>query len=62
MYYWVMHVVSGDVYAIGPYKSREAAENRLGKVQGGQADVFKSWESEPTKAIDDYKSEKLEGR
>jgi len=59
IFYWVMHIVRGDVYAIGPYKSREGAENRLDQVTGGQADLFKSFEADPIKAIDDYKSEQM---
>ncbi len=61
MYYWVMHIANGSVYAIGPYKTRDAANNRLEHVQGGQVDVFKTLEDEPQRAVDDYKSVLMKG-
>lgn len=61
MNYWVMHIIKGQIYAIGPYKSEKAAENRMEKMQGGEAYLFKTYQGEVEKAIDEYKVELIGG-
>jgi hypothetical protein len=53
-----MQTVRGEIYAHGPYKSREGAEHRMETVQGGSVDVFKSWygKDQAKEAIADYKN------
>lgn len=57
MNYWVIHINHGQVYAIGPYKTREAAENRQLKTHGGQIDVMSSFSTNAREVIDEYKSQ-----
>ena len=36
MYYWVIQEIRGRINAIGPYRSSEAARNRMDKTIGGE--------------------------
>ena len=59
MYYWVIQEIRGRINAIGPYKSSEAARNRMDKTIGGEVHLFRSLESEPKKAIGDFREERI---
>lgn len=58
MNYWVIQVVRGNYYAYG-YKSYKAAENRFNKVLGGEVYLHQSMESDPQKAVDEFKSQQI---
>ena len=57
MYYWVIQEIRGRINAIGPYRSSEAARNRMDRTIGGEVHLFRSLESEPQKAIADFRDE-----
>jgi len=59
MYYWVIQEIRGRINAIGPYRSSEAARNRMDKTIGGEVHLFRSLESEPKKAISDFREERI---
>ena len=61
MFYWVMTSRGGGIFSVGPYKSREAAENRMQKTNGAGGDIFETFETDPARALDEYKA-KLVGR
>ena len=55
MMYWVIQVVKGSYYAYG-YKSYKSAEMRFNKAQGGEVFLHQSHETDPVKAVDEFKS------
>ena len=59
MYYWVIQEIRGRINAIGPYRSSEAARNRMDKTIGGEIHLFRSLESEAKKAIADFREERI---
>lgn len=58
---WVIQIVSGVYSAYGPYSSDMAAWNRYRKTSGGEVHFFESWETEPERVIDAFKSVQLSG-
>ena len=59
MYYWVIQEIRGRINAIGPYRSSEAARNRMDKTSGGEVHLFRSLENDPQRAINDFKDERI---
>jgi len=56
---WVMHTVNGQTRPIGPYRAENAAGNRRDACRGGEAVLFKSFSSDPTVALDEFKVESI---
>ena len=59
MWYYVITRIRGDLHIQGKYKTRDAAERRADKIQGGETHVFKSMSSEPEKVIQEFRDDEI---
>ncbi len=58
-YYYVMQTFKGQVFAHGPYRTEKAAVHRRDNVQGGEAVVFRTFNSDPVAATQEFKTQEL---
>lgn len=59
-YWWVVQILRGVYSVYGPYKSKEAAVNRYNKTFGGEVYLYDSWETDPSKVIEEFKLTQIE--
>lgn len=59
--HWVIQIVKGTYYAYG-YRTPEGARNRFEKVSGGEVYLHRSYETDPQKAVDEFKATLATGR
>jgi len=59
MWYWVIQELRGRINAIGPYRSSEAANRRMDRTVGGEVHLFRTLESEPKRAIAEFRDARV---
>lgn len=59
MWYYVINVHRGEPSVEGQYKSRDAAQHRVDKIQGGETHIFASFNSDPRQALSEWRDEQV---
>jgi len=56
---WIVQEIGGNVYLHGPYKGKDAQQNRYEKVEGGEVSKFDSFSDVPEVVRQEFMDEKV---